>query len=119
MPLKLEAALMQAAADEIDRLCHTCNAIERCEEHDGGKCLRLWAKNYERKTLPRGQWPKEHQAPVMTSDAEVKSYNAHQAFMHRRRKAQGLTLRDFESELFTVRKSDGGHHLCAVQTFAN
>jgi hypothetical protein len=112
MPLKLEAASMQAAADEIGRLYHTCNAIERCEEHDGDKCLRLWAKNYERKTLPRGQWPKEHRVPVMTSDAKVKNYNAQQAYMHRRRMAQGLPLRDFESGVFTVPKSDGGHRLC-------
>ena len=112
MPLKLEAASMQAAADEIDRLYHTCNAIERCEEHDGDKCLRSWAKNYERKTLPRGQWPKEHRVPVMTSDAEVKNYNAQQAYLHRRRMAQGLPLRDFESGVFTVPKSDGGHRLC-------
>ena len=104
---------MQAAADEIDRLHHTCNAIERCEEHDRDKCLRSWAKNYERKTLPRGQWPKEHRVPVMTSDAEVKNYNAQQAHVHRRRMAQGLPLRDFESGVFMVPKSDGGHRLCA------
>jgi hypothetical protein len=111
-PLQLEAASMEAAAKEIDRLHVTCKAIERCEEHDGDKCLRLWATHYERKTLPRGQWPKEHRVPVMTSEKDVKNYNAQQTKIYRRRKASGLPRRDFESGVFTVSKSDGGHRLC-------
>ena len=50
--------------------------------------------------------------PVMTSEMEVKNYNAQQTKTCRRRKARGLPRRDFESGAFTVSKSDGGHHLC-------
>ena len=103
---------MEAAAAEINRLYNVCKAIERCEDHDGDKCLRSWAKSYERKRLPRGQWPTEPIVPLLTSEKEVENYNAQQEFLFRRGQARNLPLRDFESGVFTVRKSDGGHRLC-------
>ena len=111
-PLQLEAASMEAAAAEINRLYNVCKAIERCEDHDGDKCLRSWAKSYERKRLPRGQWPTEPIVPLLTSEKEVENYNAQQNFLFRRGQARNLPLRDFESGVFTVSKSDGGHRLC-------
>ena len=118
-PLRLEAASMEAAAQEINRLYVTCNAIERCEEHDGDKCLRSWSRPYERKRLPPGQWPTEQRVPVMTTERDVNNYNTQQEFLHRRGMALGLPHRDFESGVFTVSKSDGGHRLCTDYRMLN
>jgi hypothetical protein len=111
-PLHLEAASMEAAAAEINRLHAACKAIGRCEEHDGGKCLRSWAKSHERKRLPRGQWPMERIVPLLTSEKEVENYNTQQGFLFRRGQGRNLPLKDFESGVFTVSKSEGGHRLC-------
>jgi hypothetical protein len=48
----------------------------------------------------------------MTSNVEVKNYNAQQAHVHRRRKASSRPLSDFESGVLRVPKSDWGHRLC-------
>lgn len=113
-PRRLHMALEQelAASAEIARLFNECHAIERCPEHDGHKALRSWAKNYERKLLPRGQWPQELPVPILKSESEVELYNRQQMELYRRRRARGMPLRDFESGVFTVSKSDGGYRLC-------
>ena len=111
-PLRLERDSALAASLEIERLYKICHAIERAPEHDGDKCLRSWAHSFERKTLPRGQWPPEPPIPILTSDKAVKIYDVQQSFLYRQRKARGLPLRDFESGVFTVPKSDGGFRLC-------
>jgi hypothetical protein len=102
-----------AASAEIARLFNECNAIERCPEHDGHKALRPWAKQHERMRLPRGQWPQELPVTVLTSDSAVDLYNREQMALCRERRAQGKPLRDFESGVFAVAKSDGGYRLCA------
>ena len=110
LPMALEQEL--AASTEIARLYHQCQAIERAPEHDGDKALRSWARNYERKPLPRGNWPVENPVPLLTSDSAVEKYNRTQMKLYRKRRSEGRPLRDFESGVFTVAKSDGGYRLC-------
>ena len=113
-PRPLQMALDQelAASAEIARLYNTCQAIERAPSHDGDKCLRSWAQSYERQMLPRGNWPQEPIIPLCRTESEVDAYNAEQMRIYRKRRAEGRPLRDFESGVFTVTKSDGGYRLC-------
>ena len=111
-PLHLAFDQELAASAEIARLFNVCQAIERAPSHDGDKCLRSWAKAYEREVLPRGRWPREPIIPLCKSDSEVEKYNLEQMRVYRKRRAAGLPLRDFESGVFTVTKSDGGYRLC-------
>jgi hypothetical protein len=50
--------------------------------------------------------------PLCSTDSEVEKYNRDQMALCRRRRADGRPLRDFESGVFTVAKSDGGHRPC-------
>ena len=111
-PLHLALDQKLAASTEIARLFNTCQAIERAPSHDGDKCLRSWARAYEREVLPRGQWPTEPVIPLCRSESEVERYNKDQMKLYRQRRAEGRPLRDFESGVFTVAKSDGGFRLC-------
>ena len=111
-PLRLEPDQELAASTEIARLFNVCKAIEVAPLHDGDKCLREWAKAYERQPLPRGKWPSEKPIPVCRSETAVDRYNKEQMEIFRRRRARGMPLRDFESGVFCVAKSDGGYRLC-------
>ena len=111
-PRAMASKQTRAISKEIDRLHHQCQAIERAPEHDGDKCLRSEARDYERQLLPRGPWPQESPVPVLASDSEVEAYDARQWARYKKRRAEGRPLRDFESGVFTVPKSDGGYRLC-------
>ena len=101
-----------ATATEITRLRDDCKAIEEAPEHDGDRCLRPWAQAYERRPIPQGRWPMEQPIPILHSDAEVDRHDREQTAIFRSRLARGMPLRDFESGVFCVAKSDGGWRLC-------
>ena len=50
--------------------------------------------------------------PVLASDSGIGAYDARQWARYKKRRAEGRPLRDFESGVFTVPKSDGGYRLC-------
>jgi hypothetical protein len=50
--------------------------------------------------------------PLCRSDSEVERHNQEQMKIYHQRRAEGRPLRDFESGVFTVAKSDGGCRLC-------
>jgi hypothetical protein len=112
-PLSLATDQKRAVQLEVDRLHHKCHAIERVEEHDGHKALLYAkAKQYERQPFPMGQWPREDPVPICYTEEEVRSYDQQQLRKYLRAKATGRPLRDFESGVFCVGKSDGGWGLC-------
>ena len=111
-PLRLQEGQRVAALAEIQRLLHTCQAIETVPAHDGDKPLRPGCAKYERQPFPLGPWPRENPVPYFELDSEVLLYNqrCERAYLNRIRR--GHTLRDFESGVFCVPKSDGGFRLC-------
>ena len=111
-PMSLPADQSLAVEAEIARLFHTCDAIEVVGEHDGDKALRTWSQAYEKQPFPRGKWPREDPVPILDSDSAVERHNREQMSVYRRRRARGLPMRDFESAVFCVAKSDGGYRLC-------
>jgi hypothetical protein len=112
VPLRLQRDQELAASAEIARLFHQCKAVEKVPDHDGDKPLRQWASAYERMRLPRGNWPREPPIPILHSESAVEAYNRKQMLLFRDRRARGIPLRDFESGVFCVAKSDGGYRLC-------
>ena len=111
-PMSLPTEQQAAVEEEINRLQHQCHAIEEVEEHDGDKALRQGAKPYELEPFPLGDWPREDQVPVLKSDQAVAQYNRAKMREYSRRRATGQPMKDFESAVFCVPKSDGGFRLC-------
>ena len=112
-PVSLSAESKKAASAEVDRLRFVCGAVETAPSHDGDKCLlSSTVGSWERSDLRVGPWPRERRVPVLSSDAEVRAYDLLQVQEERRRLESHRPHRDFESTVFTVPKSDGGHRLC-------
>ena len=111
-PFKLDSVQERAALTEIQRLYHKCGAIELAPEHDGDRALRPGAAKYELQPMPHGQWPRERPVPVLYSPDAVERYNRAQMKQFQARVTAGKPLRDFESGVFVVGKSDGGYRLC-------
>lgn len=102
-----------AVSAEVQRLHEVCSAIEPAPEHDHHKALlRKQAQPYELKDFPEGPWPKEAPVQVLEETGQRQDYDRRHSRECRERTARGLHRRDFESGVFTVPKSDGGHRLC-------
>lgn len=109
-PLRLSKAAQDAVSAELTRL-HSIGAIEPAPLHDWNKALDPTCEPWERTPLPPGPWPRE-QAPPILSPSRREPYDRDLLRdMHNRRRSH-LPLRDFESRIFTVPKSDGGLRLC-------
>ena len=112
-PFQLAPDEEEAVSAEVQRLHEVCSAIEPAPEHDHHKALlRGQAQSYELQDFPEGPWPKEAPVPVLGNDSDMVKYNVRCSQKCRERLARGLPRQDFESGVFTVPKSDGGHRLC-------
>jgi hypothetical protein len=117
--LRLKKEQTAAVDEELARLV-SVGAIEPAPHHDGDKPLSPGCENWERAEMPPGEWPRELSVPVLDLKEQAQ-HDAQQRALQGNRRNRGLPLRDFESGIFTVPKSDGGHRLCtdyrALNTF--
>jgi hypothetical protein len=118
-PFRLARDQERAAVREIERLETVCGAVEAAPTHDGDRALTPDAESWERAPLPLGDWPREKRVPVLGSRRERVLYDQRQEHEQQRRRSQGNAFRDFESGVFTVPKSDGGHRLCTDYRMLN
>ena len=110
--MRMKTAETAAVNEEITRLLQVCEAIELAPDHDCDKALGPTASRFEREPFPLGPWPREDEVPVFNTQQEVLLYDnrMQRGYLHRRQ--TGKPLRDFESGVFVVGKSDGGFRLC-------
>jgi hypothetical protein len=87
-------------------------AIERAPSHDGHKALGEDAASWERRPTSPGEWPREQPVPILDLKGRARC-DQEQSQIQAERRQRGLPFRDFESEIFTVPKADGGLRLRA------
>lgn len=113
-PFRLAAEETAAVSAEVLRLRDVCQAIERAPLHDQHRAILLSeAHPYELEDFPAGPWPDEAPVPILHAESERKQYDRKMlaACTQRLQSTRG-NRQDFESAVFTVPKSDGGHRLC-------
>jgi len=112
-PFRLAAEETEAVSAEVRRFRDVCHAIERAPLHDRHRAiLQSEAHPYELEDFPTGPWPPEEPVPIFQAESERKQYDRAMMAECNQRTSRGRHRRDFESAVFTVPKSDGGHRLC-------
>ena len=100
----------QAQRIEIARLL-SIGAIEEAPAHDWDKALPPSAPAWERSQVPRGPWPTVPAVPILPRH-RMRGYDAEQTRSMRVRQSLSEPFRDWESNRFTVPKSDGTDRFC-------
>ena len=109
-PLPASAEALQVQRVEIARLL-SIGAIEEAPLHDWDKALPPDAPPWERSQVPPGPWPSAPPIPVLSPQA-TKVYDEDQTRLMNFRRSTAEPFRDWESNRFTVPKSDGADRFC-------